>query len=84
MSILGIIGAGVLDFPRNIAELTEIGFSLSWGLVLVILLSFFRIFKYLAFPLFVYYLLVDVLRIALKDGKLLAMLRNILSGWKKK
>ena len=77
--VLGIIGAGVLDFPRNISELTEIGFSLSWGIVLGILLSLFRICKYLAFPLFVYYLLVEVLKIAIKDGQLLAMLQNIFS-----
>ena len=74
--VLGIIGAGVLDFPRNIVELTEIGFSLSWGIALAIPLSLFRIFKYLAFPFFIYYLLVDILKIILKDGL-------ILSKWKK-
>ena len=53
-SIFGIIGVGVRDFPSNIAEFTEIGFSLSWGtIILANLLSLFRIFNYLAFSLLV-------------------------------
>ena len=76
--ILGIIGAGVLDFPRNIAELTGIGFSLSWGIFLAIILSLFKIAIYLTFPLFVYYLLIDVFKKVIKDGVLFSLLLDIL------
>ena len=81
--ILGIIGVAVQDFPRNIAELTQIGLSLSWGLALAILLSLFRIFQYLAVPLFLYYLFIDLLSRMIEEGQILVLMRVLLSNLKK-
>ena len=84
-SIFGIIGVGVRDFPSNIAEFTEIGFSLSWGtIILANLLSLFRIFNYLAFPIFVYNILDDLLKRIMDDGQLMATLRGFLFELNKK
>ena len=76
-SIFGIIGVGVRDFPSNIAEFTEIGFSLSWGtIILANLLSLFRIFNYLAFSLLAHYLLVDIFKRIVDEGQLMTILRK--------
>ena len=77
--IIGIIGAGVQDIPRNIIEFTQIEFSPSWVYILSILLSLFRIFKYLTLPAILYYLLLDLFERALEDGQLCAILRCFIS-----
>ena len=77
--IIGIIGAGVQDIPRNIIEFTQIGFSPSWIYILSLLLFLFRIFKYLALPAILYYLLLDLFERALEDGQLCAILRYFIS-----
>ena len=76
--ILGIIGAGVVDFPRNFIKLTKLEFTPFWCIILAIILCLFRICYYLAFPFFVYYLLVDLLRRIMGDGRLMAILRRFL------
>ena len=84
-SIFGIIGVGVRDFPSNIAEFTEIGFSLSWGtIILANLLSLFRIFNYLAFPLLAYYLLVYIFKQIIEEGQLMTILRRFHFEFNKK
>ena len=77
--ILGLISAAILDFPRNISELIKIGFGLSWRIIaFAILLSLFRIFNYLAFPFYVYYLLDYLLNKITDDVQLMASFRRLL------
>lgn len=84
--VLFIIGtiAGVEDIPRNITEFTQIGLSPSWVYILAILLCLFRIIKYLAFPAFLYSLLLELFCRALDEGQLLAVVRSFLSKLNKK
>jgi len=77
--IIGIIGAGVQDIPRNIIEFTQIGFSPSLVYILTLILFLFRIFKYLALPAILYYLLLDLFKRALEEGQLFAILRYFIS-----
>ena len=77
--IIGIIGAGVEDIPRNIFELTQIGLSPSYVYLLSFLLSLFRIFKYLALPAILYYLLLDLFERALDEGQLFGIVRYFIS-----
>ncbi len=77
--IIGIIGAGVQDIPRNIIEFTQIGFSPSYAYILAFLLSLFRIFKYLTLPAILYYLLLDLFERALNEGQLFAIVRYFIS-----
>lgn len=77
--IIGIIGAGVQDIPRNIIELTQIGFSPSWVYILSFLLSLFRIFKHLALPTILYHLLLDLFERALDEGQLFGIVRYFIS-----
>ena len=77
--IIGIIGAGVQDIPRNIIEFTQIGFSPSLVYILTLILFLFRIFKYLALPAILYYLLLDLFKRTLEEGQLFAILRYFIS-----
>ena len=77
--IIGIIGAGVQDIPRNIMEFTQIGFSPSYAYVLAFLLSLFRIFNHLTLPAILYYLLLELFERALDEGQLCAILRYFIS-----
>ena len=77
--IIGIIGAGVQDIPRNIIELTQIGFSPSWVYILSFLFSLFRIFKHLALPTILYHLLLDLFERALDEGQLFGIVRYFIS-----
>ena len=81
--ILELIETGVKDIPRNISELTQIGFSSSWVYILAILLCLLRTLKYSLFPALLYYLLLDLLERLFKEGYLMAALRKILSDLKK-
>ena len=77
--IIGIIGAGVEDIPRNIFEFTQIGLSPSYVYLLSFLLSLFRIFKHLTLPAILYYLLLDLFERALDEGQLFAIVRYFIS-----